>query len=205
MKSFQKFTEDNNKGILFIEKEDGSVSEWLFTIDISDIWENLNNKIILENDFSSKLCNIFLNNKDNIIEKVGDIAFDEINKIILELGNTNDQKILNKLYDICDEYEINLKTTKNSNVNEAQSSDIYAYNDKIVIDYKGKEHTANIKKVNSESSFSVEITDDLSLRGLIFTIDISNIISLTQKGSTVTGDSRIKKGKTEPYSNDMVL
>lgn len=98
----------NEKFKLIIEDDDTNEPTWLLEINIKDIWQKYNNKKIDNDNFFIKYKDILLNNKNNIIEKISDESYNELEKILEQYDNNEFEKKLNDIYDWGDKYGVKI-------------------------------------------------------------------------------------------------
>lgn len=114
MEDYNSFTINNFKCTLTIENDESQYNEnWLYSIDLSKIWNNYLSKSISIIDFNNEYASLLLEKKENIVSKISKSCWDEIEQIINELrSSTNEsesESIYDKLYDIYDKFEIYVK------------------------------------------------------------------------------------------------
>jgi hypothetical protein len=106
----------NIKGILFIEKSEEEDGEWKLSIDISDIFNLYNDQDFIK--FNQLFNKKITENLDNI-SNINEYAWSEIQPELEKLKQSNTIKesnnIYNKLYDLFDEYEIEIKNNNEQN------------------------------------------------------------------------------------------
>lgn len=119
MKNFESFVNSQlEKGKLFIETDDGQYDEnWKMTIDVSKQWQDYINNVISIVDFNNQYASLLMEQQQNISATVGDSCWNEIEPIVAdELRSATNveesETIFNKLYDIFDQYEINVDCGK---------------------------------------------------------------------------------------------
>lgn len=114
MKTFENFvqTQQQTKGILYIETDEGQYDEnWAMTIDVSKIWQDYSNNKISLVDFNNQYASALMEQQQNITSKVGDACWNEVEPIIVDelrksVDEENSETVYNKLYDTFDKYDI---------------------------------------------------------------------------------------------------
>ena len=114
MDSYNNFVQKQTTGKLYIETDDSEFSEeWKISIDMDKLWSEYSSKKITLLDFNNEYATTLINNSENIKNSCGEEAWQTLEPIAVnELrGATNEKEsepIYNKLYDIFDEFEINV-------------------------------------------------------------------------------------------------
>ena len=130
MKNFTNYTSSNNKGILTIETDDSEFrEEWLLTIDISQIWQAYDKGDNSLLDFNNQYATLLIGQQQKICSIIGEQAWNEIEPVVInelrECKNEEEsEKIYNKLYDIFDRYEIEIKVDTKENLPETPAQQI---------------------------------------------------------------------------------
>lgn len=106
----------STQGKLFIEDGDENITDWKLVIDVSKIWEKFENNNFTVEEFNKQYSNYLIEKKDIITQYAGEKFYYELQPIIEELQQPLDseksESAYNKIYDLCDEYEVLLKTEK---------------------------------------------------------------------------------------------
>ena len=127
MKNFETFTQqlqEGQKGILFIEPDDGQYDEnWTITIDVQNIWQAYSNNQNTIVDFNNQYATALMSQQQNICENVGESCWNEIEPIIVDelrraIDEETSETVYNKLYDLFDKYDIYIETEKINEENE---------------------------------------------------------------------------------------
>lgn len=106
------FTETTGK--LFVEDGEGD-GEWKLTIDVTTIWQDYSSNKISLVDFNNQYATYLINQSETITQSVGASCWNELEPVVVnELRQSIEpdpsESIYNKIYDICDHYEVLLKT-----------------------------------------------------------------------------------------------
>lgn len=118
IKKYDQFINENMftqvTGKLFVEVGDGN-SEWKLTIDVVNIWQDFTSNKISLVDFNNQYATYLINQSETITQIAGDSCWNELEPVVVnELRQSiepdSSESIYNKIYDICDHYEVLLKT-----------------------------------------------------------------------------------------------
>ena len=105
-----------SKSKLFIEDGDEEMTDWKLIIDVSKIWEKYKNKQITVDEFNKEYANYLIEKRDIIEKYAGEAFYYELDIVIDDLKQPMDEEksesTYDKIYDLCDEYEVLLKTNK---------------------------------------------------------------------------------------------
>jgi len=121
MDSFNNFVQKKSIGKLYIETDDTEFSEeWKMTLDITKLYNEYATQKISLLDFNNEYATLLTNNSENITKSAGEEAWQSIEPIAInELKEATNEKesepIYNKLYDIFDQFEINIKCDETNN------------------------------------------------------------------------------------------
>jgi len=98
-------------GKLFIEDDEEGGEEWKLALDIAKIWKQYESEEISHVQLNQKYSKFLIENKSQILPFIEDQQeFEEtIQKLNDETDLEKSETIYNKLYDICDKNEIQLK------------------------------------------------------------------------------------------------
>jgi len=116
LKNYSEFINENQEtqiiGKLFIESSDEEDTDWKLTIDVSNIWNQYENKELSLINFNNQYANELLKQNENI-NNINSECWNELETIINELKQSNEietsDTIYDKIYDICDKCEILIK------------------------------------------------------------------------------------------------
>ena len=121
MDSYNNFVQKQTKGKLYIETDDSEFSEeWKITLDITKLYNEYASQKISLLDFNNEYATLLTNNSENITTSCGEESWQSIEPVAInELrGATNESEsepIYNKLYDLFDKFEINIKCDETNN------------------------------------------------------------------------------------------
>ena len=122
LKYFQDFINegkyDQSVGKLFIEPGgNDEETDWKLIIDVSTIWNDYEQKKISLVEFNNQYATYLINQGTTISEKIGESCWQELEPVLVnELRTSIDadksENIYDKIYDLCDKYEILIKTNQ---------------------------------------------------------------------------------------------
>ena len=129
MKKYQKFLEDTQyadaQGILFLESEDIDDYEWSVIFNVTSYWDKFLDGTLTIEQYNQKLCEFLKKQKEYIIDED---CWNEMNEILNELNIEKDvdksETIYNKLYDLFDKNNINLKIEQKEEKEENDSQEV---------------------------------------------------------------------------------
>lgn len=94
--------------------------EWGIVIDVSDIWAKYSDGEMSIFTFCKRYREKILEKKENIINKIGQESWNELNEIIEKMVNVKKQKdahpIFNKIYDWADDNEVLIQTNSQNEI-----------------------------------------------------------------------------------------
>jgi hypothetical protein len=113
MKNYQKFLEDTQytdvQGILFLESDEIEDYDWSVIFNVTSYWDKYLDGTLTIEQFNQKLTDFLLKQNEHITGECWTELNEILNELKIEKDNEKSETIYNKIYDLFDKNNINLK------------------------------------------------------------------------------------------------